>query len=84
MYRHSPSYRKVCSAALFLLCGVFVYIISFPAALSYVARHPDYDDRFDSFYAPLPEWWKHRVVRLWMDDVDPGAWRMWIRQDWLD
>ena len=84
MYRYSPSYRKVCTLVFLLLCGIFVYIISFPAALSYVARHPDQDDRFDAFYAPLPEWWKHRVTRSWMDRVDPGAWRMWIRQDWLD
>jgi len=82
--RSSTAYLASCRALFCVLLCVFVYIISFPAALSYVARHPALDERFDSFYSPMPAWWTERVVRFWMDHVDAGAWRMWLRQDTLD
>ena len=78
---HTALYRNFCKAVFCVLSGIFLYICSFPAALSFVARHPQYDHFFDSFYAPLPEWWKRRVIRSWMDDVDVETWRMWIRQE---
>jgi hypothetical protein len=84
MKLRTPIYFRICRVVFCALVGVFAYIISFPAALSFVTRHPNCDSLFDRFYAPLPELWRRQVIRLWMDEVDVVTWRMWIRQDPLD
>jgi len=61
-----------------------LFLISFPLLVSYTARHPSLDPYYDVVYAILPDWWRRKIIRIWMDDIDTKAWRMWVRQDNLE